>query len=108
MSEKRKERGICELYAEDAERADALLFGRQVDQSRRGFLRGAGLAAMAGAVGASIPFAEHMPAGLIPAAFAENTQPFTLEGKKTVALERMSNFEPCLTAFAIPSGMHTK
>lgn len=81
MSDKRKERGICELYAEDAERADALVFGREVDKSRRGFLRGAGLAAMAGAVGAAIPFHRNMPGGLIPAAFAETTQPFSIEGK---------------------------
>ena len=43
----RKERGLCELYAEDPERADALLFGRVAYPDRRGFLKGAGLAAMA-------------------------------------------------------------
>jgi len=57
MSEdKRKERGLVELYAEDPERADALVFGRRSNQDRRGFLKGAGLAAMAAAVGAHIPF----------------------------------------------------
>ena len=45
--ETRKERGLCELYAEDPERADALLFGRVAYPDRRGFLKGAGLAAMA-------------------------------------------------------------
>ena len=62
----RKERGLCELYAEDPERADALLFGRVAYPDRRGFLKGAGLAAMAAAVGASIPFHRNFPAGLIP------------------------------------------
>ena len=49
----RKERGLCELYAEDPERADALLFGRVAYPDRRGFLKGAGLASMAAAVTAS-------------------------------------------------------
>ena len=35
----RKERGLCELYAEDPERADALVFGRVANPDRRGFLR---------------------------------------------------------------------
>src|SRR3954468_10081988 len=75
------ERSIDELYGDDPERADALVFGRQADVSRvdgsqadvsrRGFLRGAGLATMGVAVGGGIPFAEHMPAGLIPAALAQ-------------------------------------
>jgi len=77
----RKERGLCELYAEDAERADALLFGRVAHPDRRGFLKGAGLAAMAAAVGASIPFHRNMPVGLIPSALADETGPMVLEGK---------------------------
>jgi sulfite oxidase len=65
------ERSIEELYADDPERADAVVFGRQTDVSRRGFLGGAGLAAMGAAVGGTLPFAAHMPAGLIPAAMAQ-------------------------------------
>ncbi|MDQ4059588.1 MAG: sulfite oxidase [Pseudomonadota bacterium] len=68
---KRIERHIDELYAEDPERADALVFGRRTGVGRRGFLKGAGLAAMGAAVGGSIPFARNMPAGLVPAALAQ-------------------------------------
>ncbi len=95
MTAKKKERGICELYADDPERADVLVFGRKVDESRRGFLRNAGLAAMAGAVGAAIPFHNRMPGGLIPAAFAESTEPFAIEGKDglTVLNDRPLNAE---------------
>lgn len=45
------ERSIEELYLDDAERADAVVFGRKAEASRRGFLGGAGLAAMGAAVG---------------------------------------------------------
>ncbi|MCC7427646.1 MAG: sulfite oxidase [Alphaproteobacteria bacterium] len=59
------------LYASDPERADAVLFGRRgapgPDGSRRGFLQGAGLAAMGAALGATIPFHRNMPAGVMPA-----------------------------------------
>jgi DMSO/TMAO reductase YedYZ molybdopterin-dependent catalytic subunit len=75
-------KGIHELYASDAAEADRLLWGRKTESvSRRGFLRGSGLAAMSAAIGASIPFAEYMPGGLIPAAFAQTDEPFTLPGK---------------------------
>lgn len=80
----RKERGFFELYGEDPERADALVFGRRAGPSRRGFLGGAGLAAMAAAVGGPIVFAGRMPGGLIPAALAEgkgDAKPFAFEGK---------------------------
>ena len=60
-----KERLIEELYRDDPERADALAFARETDASRRGFLGGAGLAAMSAAVGGAIPFAANMPGGLI-------------------------------------------
>jgi DMSO/TMAO reductase YedYZ molybdopterin-dependent catalytic subunit len=65
------ERSIEELYHDDPERADAVVFGRKTDVNRRGFLGGAGLAAMGAAVGGSIPFAQNMPGGLVPAAFAQ-------------------------------------
>ncbi len=77
----RHERGICELYQDDPERADRLVFGRVAGVGRRGFLRGAGLAAMGAVVGGAIPFHRHMPAGLIPAALAEETKEFRVEGK---------------------------
>ena len=78
---KKTERGLFELYNEDPERADALVFGRVPESNRRGFLRGAGLAAMGAAVGATIPFSSNMPAGLIPAALAQSSDDFRLEGK---------------------------
>lgn len=68
---RKPERGFIELYRNDPERAEALIFGRRAGPSRRGFLKGAGLASMAAAVGGAIPFAANMPAGLVPAAFAQ-------------------------------------
>ncbi len=66
-----KVRTLEELYRDDPERADALVFGRRTGASRRGFLNGAGLAAMGAAVGGAIPFSANMPAGLVPAALAQ-------------------------------------
>ncbi|CAD5301510.1 hypothetical protein BOSE46_90559 [Bosea sp. 46] len=67
----KQERSLGELYGDDPERGDALAFGRRTGSSRRGFLGGAGLAAMGAAVGGAIPFSDTMPAGLIPAALAQ-------------------------------------
>lgn len=67
----RMERSLEELYADDSERAEALVFGRITKASRRGFLGGAGLGAMGMAVGGAIPFAANLPAGLVPAALAQ-------------------------------------
>lgn len=69
------ERSLVELYGGDPERADAAVFGRRADASRRGFLGGAGLAAMGATVGGAIPFAAGMPGGLIPAALAQSAPP---------------------------------
>jgi DMSO/TMAO reductase YedYZ molybdopterin-dependent catalytic subunit len=69
------ERSLDELYSHDPERADAVVFGRRTNVSRRGFLNGAGLAAMGAAVGGTIPFAANMPAGLIPSAMAQSSPP---------------------------------
>jgi hypothetical protein len=46
MTRKHLERSLDELYADDAERAEAQLFGRRVGPDRRGFLGGAGLVSM--------------------------------------------------------------
>lgn len=91
----KKQRGIHELYAEDEMRADELLWRRKTPLTRRGFLRGAGLTAMSAAVGASIPFAKYMPAGLIPAALAQSDAPFEIPGKDglTVLNDRPINAE---------------
>ncbi len=69
-----RERGLYELYADDPERADALVFDRRTGPSRRGFLSGSGLATMTAMIGAPIAFAEFMPGGLIPQAFAQGTK----------------------------------
>jgi DMSO/TMAO reductase YedYZ molybdopterin-dependent catalytic subunit len=73
----KKERGLIELYHEDPERADWLVFGRKAGPDRRGFLRGAGLASMGAVLGTTIPFSANMPLGLIPAALAETVDEFT-------------------------------
>ncbi|KEA64776.1 putative molybdenum containing oxidoreductase [Marinobacterium lacunae] len=81
-------RGLHELYGENPEKADRIVWGREVDtESRRGFLKKSGLAAMTAALGAAaIPYAAKMPGGLIPAAFAQSDQPFMLEGKDGLTL----------------------
>jgi DMSO/TMAO reductase YedYZ molybdopterin-dependent catalytic subunit len=71
----KQERTIEELYANDPACADAEAFGRKTGLDRRGFLGGAGLAAMGAAVGGAIPFAANMPGGLIPAAMAQSAPP---------------------------------
>ncbi len=76
------ERSIEELYRDNPERADAEVFGRETGPSRRGFLNGAGLAAMSAVVGGAIPFAANMPGGLIPAAMAQATPPTPPPAKK--------------------------
>ncbi len=78
---KKQERGLCELYQADPERADWQIFGRRAGADRRGFLQGAGLASMAALVGASIPFHRNMPAGLIPSALADEQSGFKIDGK---------------------------
>ena len=78
MQETAARRGLHELYREDADKADRLLFGRVTHPDRRGFLKGAGLGAMAALVGASIPFHRTMPAHFIPVALADEP---VIEGK---------------------------
>lgn len=78
----RKERGIHELYEDDPERADWLVFGRISNSDRRGFLKGAGLASLGAMLGAAVPFSRNMPGGIIPAAFAMTPDEFVLQGKE--------------------------
>lgn len=82
MTEKKQLIGLHALYLQDPRQADKQLWGRETNPlTRRGFLRKSGLSAMAAALGASIPFASTMPGGLIPVAFADTKEPFTIEGK---------------------------
>ncbi len=66
------ERGLFELYHQDPEKADRLVFGRVAHSDRRGFLKGAGLATMGAMLGAAIPFHRNMPVGFIPEALAQS------------------------------------
>lgn len=75
---KKQERGLHELYRQDPLRADQLIFGRR-SLNRRGFL--SGLGTMSAVLGAEIVFSRCMPAGLIPAALAEETGSFVIPGK---------------------------
>jgi DMSO/TMAO reductase YedYZ molybdopterin-dependent catalytic subunit len=78
------DRSVQELYRDDPERADALVWGR------RGALQGAALAAMGAALGATIPFARNMPGGLVPAALAQGgAQPqlLQMEGKAPLIMQ---------------------
>jgi DMSO/TMAO reductase YedYZ molybdopterin-dependent catalytic subunit len=80
---KEKEIGIHELYAVDSEKADKLVWDREVDSStRRGFLKKSSLLAMMAVVGSNIPFADNMPGGMIPALLANSDKKFRIKGKK--------------------------
>jgi len=86
---------IRRLYEERPHEADALVFGRVPHSDRRGFLKGAGLAAMGAALGAAIPFHRQMPFGIVPAAFAQDSGAAYLSEKDgvTVLNERPVNVE---------------
>jgi DMSO/TMAO reductase YedYZ molybdopterin-dependent catalytic subunit len=86
---------LDDLYAADPEAAERKLFGRIPYPDRRGFLKGAGLAAMTAAVGAHIPFHRFMPSGLVPAAFAQGGEAMLLDSKQGLVVlnERPINAE---------------
>ena len=86
---------IRNVYAEQPEDADRIVFGRQAGAGRRGFLKGAGLAAMGAMLGATIPFHRNMPAGVIPAAFAQDTGIDLMKAKEglTILNDRPVNAE---------------
>lgn len=93
---RKKERGIHELYANEPETAaDILWGGDSLSASRRGFLTRSAIAALSAAVGGKVVFGDRFPANLIPAAFAQTDQPFTLPGKDglTVLNDRPINAE---------------
>lgn len=74
---------LNQLYSGNPQQADRLLWGRESNPvSRRGFLNGAGLAAMSGALGMAIPFSRFMPSGLIPAALAAEGAADAIAGKE--------------------------
>lgn len=109
--EQQDSRGLHELYAEDPIKADELVWGRETDaKNRRGFLKRSGLLAMGAAIGASIPFSKNMPAGLIPAAFAQSDEAFALPGKDGLVIlnDRPLNAEtpPHLLDDKVTPGKH--
>lgn len=78
----RKNIGIHELYAQDPDRADELLWGRTSNgQTRRGFLKKSALAFMGSVLGAPMVFGDHFPKGMIPAGLAFTDLPFQIPGK---------------------------
>jgi DMSO/TMAO reductase YedYZ molybdopterin-dependent catalytic subunit len=79
MPLKSRERGINELYCADPERADAIVFGRKTGATRRGFLGGSGLGAMAAMLGAPLALHELLPGGLLPRALAQAKAPAVLK-----------------------------
>ncbi len=84
---------LFELYAEDPELADKLVFGRVPHADRRGFLRGAGLATMGGLLGTAIPFHRNMPSGFIPEALAATAMEIKGKNGLTVLNDRPVNAE---------------
>jgi DMSO/TMAO reductase YedYZ molybdopterin-dependent catalytic subunit len=77
---RKNEQGLHALYQKDPLRADELVFGRRSDPvTRRGFL--SGLGTMSALLGAEVVFSRFMPAGLIPAALAEEGSVFRIPGK---------------------------
>ncbi len=76
----------------DAGPADASTEGI-VNSGRRGFLKNTGLATMAAMVGASIPFHRNMPAGLVPAAFAQDGDALAGKDGLTLLNDRPVNAE---------------
>jgi DMSO/TMAO reductase YedYZ molybdopterin-dependent catalytic subunit len=76
-------KGLYGYFESAPEKADKEFFGRETYANRRGFLKGAGLATMGAMVGSAIPFHRFMPAGLVPAAFAQEN---VLVGKDGLTL----------------------
>ncbi len=89
-------RGLEELYADDPEKADVFL---GLDGNRRRFLRVIGSASAAWFLSETMPFGHLRPQGLIPAALAQSTKPFAIEGKEglVVLTERPLNAETPLS-----------
>ena len=88
-----KEVDLFELYAEDPELADELVFGRVPHKDRRGFLKGAGLATMGALIGATIPFHRNMPSGFIPEAMAATDMMIKGKNGLTILNDRPVNAE---------------
>ncbi|MGE9270636.1 MAG: sulfite oxidase [Verrucomicrobiales bacterium] len=88
MNEKKQttERGIHELYAELGDEASEVVWGNDSHLSRRGFLGRSALGAMAAVLGGKMVFGDRFPAGLIPAALAQTSEPFLIAGKEGLVI----------------------
>ncbi len=89
-----KEKGLHEFVQQDPIQADWEVFGRVANPvTRRGFFKGLGK--MSSLVGGYVVFHQFMPAGLIPAVFANTLSDFKIEGKDglTVLNDRPLNAE---------------
>jgi DMSO/TMAO reductase YedYZ molybdopterin-dependent catalytic subunit len=84
---------LFDMYKEDPESADRLIFGREYYADRRGFFRKAGLATMGAMIGTAIPFHRNMPSGFIPMALAESGDAITGKHGLTVLNDRPVNAE---------------
>ena len=92
-----KQLDLFQIYAEDPERADELVFNRVPHVDRRGFLRGAGLATMGALVGAAIPFHRNMPSGFIPEAIASTAMEIKGKNGLSILNDRPVNAHICWT-----------
>ena len=79
MSDKQTKKGIHEFYNKDKTEAEKFLWGASAN--RRGFLKKSAIVAMGAALGAPVVFGRNYPSGLIPAAFADSNDLFSLPGK---------------------------
>lgn len=96
QAKKRKKVGIHELYRKDPEKADNLLWGREVNpDTRRGFLKKGAALLMGSVLGGQVVFADSMPGGLIPAGlFLDNNDPLTGKHPELIVLnDRPLNME---------------
>ncbi|GLQ06999.1 sulfite oxidase [Sneathiella chinensis] len=84
---------LFEAYEKDPAQADLDFLGRVPYKDRRGFLKGAGLAALGGLLGASIPFHRNFPSGLIPVALADEAGPLAGKDGLTLLNDRPVNAE---------------
>ncbi len=78
---KKDKKGIHQLYQNNPSQADKALWGRITPLGRRGFIKKSALATMNAVLGANMVFAEHFPAGMIPALLYHSTEPFQIPGK---------------------------
>jgi len=78
---KKKEKGIHQLYSENPQKAEKELWGNDYSASRRGFIQKSALATMGFALGAEMVFGNFFPSGLIPAGLANSDEEFAIPSK---------------------------